>query len=171
MGEDKEWEVATPMDWHYNAHQSEVVTSDGKTKVWIWDLPPAAAHYALEELAMARTKRRELLQGIIVIPNLLTPEWTRRLSKTVDIYFRIPAGSLPGWPNEMHESLTIGLLAEKVWTPGHSSEIAFHFRRPEDWACCHRMVENYFHSSVFVDKYTLQYEYCPAWSLEALLST
>ena len=28
--------------------------------------------------------------------------------------------------------------------------------------CCHRTVENYFHSSVFVDKYTLQYKYCPA---------
>ena len=55
---------------------------------------PAAAHYALEELAMAQTKQRELLQGIIVVPNLLTPEWTRRLSKTVDVYFRIPAGSL-----------------------------------------------------------------------------
>ena len=109
MGDDKEWEFATPMDWHYNAHQSEVVTLDGKTKTWIWDLPPAAAHYALEELAMARTKRRELLQGIVIIPNLLTPEWTRRLSKTVDIYFRIPAGSLPGWPDEMHEALTIGL--------------------------------------------------------------
>ena len=86
-----------------------VSDAEGKSKIWIWDLPPTAAHYALEELAMTRTKRRELLQGIVVIPNLLTLDWTRRLSKTVDIYFRIPAGSLPGWTNEMHESLTIGL--------------------------------------------------------------
>ena len=28
--------------------------------------------------------------------------------------------------------------------------------------CCHRTIENYFHSSVFVDKYTLQYRYLQA---------
>ena len=61
------------------------------TPVLIWDLQPAAARDALGELAMARTKQRELLEEIvIVLPNLFTPEWIRRLSKTCDVFFRIP---------------------------------------------------------------------------------
>ena len=101
--------VATPMDWHYNAQQSDATSNQSKSEVWIWDLPPAAGHYALEELAMGRTKRRDLLTGIVLIPNLMMPEWYRRLSKTVDVHFRLPAGALPEWPSCMHESLTVGI--------------------------------------------------------------
>jgi len=101
--------IATPFDWHFGAHQSTSLHSNSATETWVWDLAPAAAVYALEELAVARTKRHDLLRGVVLAPALLMPEWYRRFSKTADIYFRIPAGAIPEWPAEMHEPLHIGI--------------------------------------------------------------
>lgn len=108
--EEQDLQVATPMDWHYNAHQSDAVTLDAESETWIWDLPPAAALYALEELACARTKRLDLLRGVVLVPGLMTPEWYRRFSKTVDVFFRVPAGTAGVWPSHMHEPLTVGIF-------------------------------------------------------------
>jgi hypothetical protein len=92
--------VATPIDWMHQAHLPGS---------WIWTLPPAAALYALEELALARLKRGESVGAIVLIPSLMKPEWFRRFVRTVDIYFAIPVGC-PCWPADMHESLTVGLV-------------------------------------------------------------
>lgn len=103
------WEKASPMDWHYNAHQATSNLPDSPSETWVWSLPPAAALYAVEELAIARSKRRDLIQGVVLVPALMMPEWYRRFSKVVDVFFRIPAGSIPAWPASMHEPLTVGI--------------------------------------------------------------
>lgn len=111
--------VATPEDWFYNAQQSGVYDYPFPTETWIWSLPPAAALDATEELGNGRLKRHEYLQGIVLVPNLLKPEWFRRFRRVVDFYFTIPAGVLPFWPACMHEPLTVGvylpLLRFQLW--------------------------------------------------------
>jgi hypothetical protein len=92
--------LARPLDWIHNAH---------KPGFWIWALPPAAALYALEELATARLKRMEEVGAIVLVPSLMKPDWFRRFCRTVDFYFTIPAGCAI-WPASMHESLTVGLV-------------------------------------------------------------
>jgi hypothetical protein len=44
-----------------------------------------------------------------LIPTLLSHEWFRRLSRIVDLYFVLPAGSIAEWPDNMYEPLTVGL--------------------------------------------------------------
>jgi hypothetical protein len=92
-------------------------------QTWIWDLPPAAAIHALEELGNARLKRHGVLRGVVLIPQLLQPEWTRRFTRVVDFYFVIQAGAIPEWPDKMHEALTVGiflpLLRCKPWCWRH----------------------------------------------------
>jgi hypothetical protein len=100
--------VTKPEDWFYNAHQAGNYTSQPSTKIWVWDLPPAAALHAIEELGMARLKRHDQICGVLIIPTLLAHEWFRRFTRTVDFYFTVPAGSINEWPKGMHESLTIG---------------------------------------------------------------
>jgi hypothetical protein len=92
--------LAGPMDWMYNAHMPGT---------WIWSLPPAAALYALEELAFARLKRGEHVGAIVLIPSLMKPEWFRRFARIVDLYFSVPVGH-PCWPQSMHESLMVGIV-------------------------------------------------------------
>ena len=104
-----DFKVATPMDWHYNAQQSRGLLLDSQSETWVWDLAPGAALYALEELAMARTKRHDLVRGVVLVPHLLAPEWKRRFCKSVDLYFHIRPGTTSFWPSSMHESLTVGL--------------------------------------------------------------
>ena len=94
-----ELRVAAPVDWPRNAHQSGF---------HLWSLHPAAALYALEELGMARSKRQDTLGAVVVVPLLLSPEWMRRFTRTVDVYFTLPAGA-PCWGDDMHEGLIIGL--------------------------------------------------------------
>jgi hypothetical protein len=91
---------AQPLDWPYNAHQPGAG--------WVWCLPPAAALYALEELAMVRVKCKEHVRAIVCVPLLLGTEWMRRFVRSVDVYFKVPAGC-SFWPASMHEPLLIGL--------------------------------------------------------------
>ena len=106
VGEDIQ--IATPSMWHHEA-QLGGVYDDMHHETWIWDLPPAAALYALEELALGRLKRHDQLSGVVLIPRLLKPEWERRLHRVVDLVFTLKAGDHEAWPKEMHESLTIGI--------------------------------------------------------------
>ena len=39
----------------------------------------------------------------------MQPDWFKRFVKVTDIYFFIPAGSIPEWPDNMHKALKIGL--------------------------------------------------------------
>jgi hypothetical protein len=99
--------IAKPEDWFYAAQQAG--SEDGHREYWVWDLPPAAALYALEELGGARIKRHEILQGVVLVPGLLAHEWRRRLSRITDFHFTIPAGSIPQWPADMFEPLTVAV--------------------------------------------------------------
>jgi hypothetical protein len=76
---------------------------------WIWSLPPAAALYALEELAFARLKCGEDVGAIVLVPSLMKPEWFHRFTCTVDLYFTVPVGD-DLWPSSMHESLMVGFI-------------------------------------------------------------
>lgn len=118
VGDD--FKVAAPDDWFYHAHQGGQVEQERvASETWIWELAPAAAIHALEELGTARLKRHDILRGIVVLPNLLTHEWFRRFVKVVDCFLTIPAGAIDAWPESMHEGLTIGfyfpLLRHEPW--------------------------------------------------------
>jgi hypothetical protein len=99
--------IAKPYDWFHAAQQAG--SKDEHREFWIWDLAPAAALYALEELGTARLKRHGVLQGVVLVPALLQHEWRRRLIRVTDFYFTIPAGSIPEWPIEMFEPLTVAV--------------------------------------------------------------
>jgi hypothetical protein len=103
------YRLTTPHNWFHEAQQWGEYEKNLMPTTWVWDLPPAAALHALEELGNARLKRHNILRGVVLIPHLLSHEWFRRFSRIVDVYFHIPAGSIPEWPIEMHESLTVGL--------------------------------------------------------------
>jgi hypothetical protein len=103
------YKIATPDDWFYTAQQAGETGLDVEPQTWVWTLPPSAAIHALEELGMARLKRHNLLRGIVLVPHLMTHEWFRRFSRIVDVYFHIPAGSIPEWSDVMYESLTVGI--------------------------------------------------------------
>ena len=110
---------ASPLDWFFGAtglgHYSQKASLD----TWIWDLHPATALYALEELGQARLKRHSVLRGVVVVPRLLRTEWGRRFARITDVSFEIPAGSGDLWPRAMHEPLCVGLylplLRFKPW--------------------------------------------------------
>jgi hypothetical protein len=93
-------DICSPEDWFYRGHF-------GGTK--IWSLPPAAAIHALEELGVARLKRHEEVSAVILVPALMRPDWFRRFSRIVDVYFVLPAGVEDCWSSDMHEPLIIGL--------------------------------------------------------------
>ena len=54
-------------------------------------------------------KRHEILWGVFIIPVVMQPDWFKRFVKVIYIYLFIPAGSIPEWPANMHDDLTIGL--------------------------------------------------------------
>jgi hypothetical protein len=115
LGED--FNLTEPKDWFGSAQlwgdYSETV------RPWVWDLPPAAAIEALEELGNGRLKRHSTMMGVVLVPNLMAPEWKRRLCKVTDFHFMLPAGCLPEWPKDMHEGLTVAcylpLLRHDPW--------------------------------------------------------
>jgi len=75
---------------------------------FIWSPPPAAADVALEQLRQARIKRQDSCH-IFICPRLLTCEWIKQLYKAADLVFEVPTG-YEGWPTDMFEPLTIGIL-------------------------------------------------------------
>jgi hypothetical protein len=116
--------ITTPESWFHEAQQAGDYSEQyQKSQTWVWDLPPAAAIHALEELGNGRLKRHGVLRGIVLVPQLLQPEWFRRFTRIVDFFFVIPAGAIPEWPQSMHKSLTIGiflpLLRCKPWSWRH----------------------------------------------------
>jgi hypothetical protein len=92
-------DVCAPVDRPHRGHMPGLK---------VWSLPPGAALYALEELAMTRLKRMEEVSAIILVPMLMSPSWFRRFIRSVDVYFVVKAGA-PCWPAAMHEPLMIGL--------------------------------------------------------------
>lgn len=105
---DSTYRIAQPADWFHGAQHCMEFTSPPQSSTWVWDLPPAAAIHALEELGFGRLKRHNHMRGVVLIPQLLSHEWFCRFTLIVDFYFRIPPGSIPEWPENMHEPLTVG---------------------------------------------------------------
>jgi hypothetical protein len=113
--------VATPSDWFLDAQQCGAQNCEQPvSQTWIWDLAPAAAIHALEELGVARLRRHEILRGVVLVPALLQHEWHRRFIRVVDVYFQIAPGTIDEWPTAMHEPLTVGLffplLRNRPWS-------------------------------------------------------
>jgi hypothetical protein len=103
--------VATPSDWFHDAqHWGSQDCEKPVLQTWIWDLAPAVAIHALEELGIARLKRHDLLRGVVLVPALLQHKWHRRFIRVVDLYFQIVPGAIEEWPSSMHEPLTVGLF-------------------------------------------------------------
>ena len=82
-------EILSPSDWFTRGHDHlpGYIDNQGfyrnrvKAGKFLWDLPPAAADAALEELRKARLKRRNSTH-IILIPKLATTLWLRQLYKS-----------------------------------------------------------------------------------------
>lgn len=106
---DNTFHITEPRDWFHDAHQAGQYHFPLQSETWVWDLPPAGAIHAIEELGVARLKRHDVLRGIVLVPTLLTFEWFRRFTRVVDFYFTIPPGGIAEWPISMHEPLTIGI--------------------------------------------------------------
>ena len=124
-----DFSIAETKSWFHAAQLSGQYISEQPIETWVWDLHPAAALHAIEELGMGRLKRHELLKGVVLIPTLMEHEWFRRFSRVVDFYFTIPPGAIPSWPVDMHESLTVGIYLPL-------------FRcRPWDWKCVPFLVQ------------------------------
>ena len=103
--------LATPNVWVGRAHIAD--------SIFLWDLPPGAAAYALEEIGMIQTKRCDKFCAIVTVPCLLRPTWLRLFCPQVDVYFTVPP-SHPFWPKSMHEPLLVGiclpLLKHEPWS-------------------------------------------------------
>jgi hypothetical protein len=118
-------EFLSPSDWFERGHdiagwvqQSPPGWSSLSPGFWypkleiccyVWEPPPAAAHFAVEELRKARLKRQSSTH-IFVCPRLMAPSWRRQLSKVADVVFEIPAGSISAWDAASHEPLVVGIV-------------------------------------------------------------
>ena len=90
---------ATPVDWFCKAQ---------KPGIHIIAPPPAAAVYALKEVARARHKRPRHVTYVILIPRLLyQEEWRSRFQKEVDVWFTLSNGDY--WPHIAYEPLLVGI--------------------------------------------------------------
>jgi hypothetical protein len=106
-----------PSDWFWSAHLPGV---------HFWPIPPAAALVALEQYMIARLKRGDSVGAVILIPDLMHPDWYHRFLKEMDFVITIPA-KWEEWPAEMHEALLIGfslpLLRCYPWRWGRSPAV------------------------------------------------
>jgi hypothetical protein len=125
FGDGKPLEFLSPNDWFERGHdivgwkrESPPGWSPLSPGLWypkikigcyVWEPPPAAAQFAVEELRKARLKRQASTH-IFVCPRLMTPLWKRQLSKVADVVFEIPAGSIAVWDAASHEPLVVGIV-------------------------------------------------------------
>jgi hypothetical protein len=110
-----------PQDWYFKG-QGLIGGSSNLDGVWqpgsvpddtedcyLWTPPPAAADAAIEQLAFSRHKRPSLLH-LFVCPRLMTHLWRKRLFKTADVLFVLPAGHRNAvWAYDMFEPLLVGI--------------------------------------------------------------
>jgi hypothetical protein len=109
-------EFLSPSGWFTRGHDHKGGTYDARgfwrhtfvPGTFIWSPPPAAADAALEELRKARIKRQESTH-FFLCPRLLTTNWLKQLYKVADLVFHVLPGT-PGWPKDMFEPLTIGIV-------------------------------------------------------------
>ena len=114
---DKHLQTLSPEDWYDAGHGIDggEPNSDG---IWtpiynkrckLWAPAPAAAFYAMEELARSRHVD-PYSPHMFVCPRLMTFNWRKMLIKYADTVFYINPGSRPFWPHNMFEPLVLGLI-------------------------------------------------------------
>jgi hypothetical protein len=101
------WERESPPGWSSLSPGFWYPTL--KSGCYVWEPPPAAAQFAVEELRKARLKRQSSTH-IFVCPRLMAPLWRRQLSKVADVVFEVPAGMLSAWDAASHEPLVVGIV-------------------------------------------------------------
>jgi hypothetical protein len=123
----------TPEQWYEKGH-GLMGGTPGSAGLWfpgeipdhwfLWDLAPATAPTALDEVLLSRLKRTHL-SHVVIVPRLMTQYWRRKLHKLLDVVLEVPAGARPFWPLAMHEPLLIGLtfrfLSVAPWELRHTS--------------------------------------------------
>ena len=109
-------EPLTPEGWFTRAHDLSGGKVDDKgfwrhnikPGTYLWTPPPAAADAALEQLRIARLKRRKS-SHIVAVPRLATSTWLKQLNKAADIVLTIPA-RYSFWTTNMFEPVVIAFL-------------------------------------------------------------
>lgn len=112
-----ELETLEPEDWYGKGHDVRSWTKnargiwypDVRKGTYLWQPPPAAAKFALEEIRRARLKRQDSTH-VFVCPRLMAPLWRRQLHKVADIVFEIPCAAIPEWDATHHEPLVVGIV-------------------------------------------------------------
>ena len=88
-----------PMGWHTTGH---------KPGCHVWAPPPAAALYALKQLARSRQKRPHHVAHVFLCQRLLwQEEWSKRFEKEIDVWFFLHPGIF--WPHHLFEPLVVGI--------------------------------------------------------------
>jgi len=108
----------SPSDWYIQGHG---LTGEGFSdgaggwdpelsphRWFLWDLAPAAAGAAMEELGVSRHKC-PYLNHVFICPRLFTQYWRKRLYRIADVVLELPPGAIPAWPDSMHEPLIVAL--------------------------------------------------------------
>jgi hypothetical protein len=90
----KKVKILSPTEW-CDPHPSK--------GTYVWMPPPAAAATAIEWLGQSIHKRSDSVH-IVLVPRLMTAYWRKRLSKTSDLLFTIPVGTVL-WSKGKHEPL------------------------------------------------------------------
>ena len=112
----KKFKILSPEDWYEAGHDIrgwENVHNGIKhpiveTGSYIWCPPPAAADACIEQLRVARGKRKKSWH-VIVIPRLMTPVWLKGLNKVADLTFEIsPVHDF--WSADLHEKLVVAFI-------------------------------------------------------------
>jgi hypothetical protein len=101
------WERERPPGW--SARSPGLWYPKLESGCYLWEPPPAAARFAVEELRKARLKR-QVSTHIFVCPRLMAPSWRKQLSRVADVMFEIPAGSIEAWEADSHEPLVVGIV-------------------------------------------------------------
>ena len=112
----KELEVLAPRDWFGKGHDVRSWYKNRghwypelRSGTYLWQPPPAAARFAVEEIRKARLKRQDSTH-VFVCPRLMTPYWRRHLHKVADIVFELPCAAIPEWNESHHEPLVVGIV-------------------------------------------------------------
>ena len=79
-----------------------------QTNYFLWMPAPAAAVAALEQLLIARHKRKDTFH-VIAIPRLMNPWWRRLFNKVCDFTVVLSPG-VSFWPDNMYEPLWLGIV-------------------------------------------------------------
>ena len=118
-------QLLSPYDWFIKGHDivgyerncDNLAIPRIKSGTYVWAPPPAVADAAVEQLRIARSKRKDSLH-IFVCPKLMKPYWIGQLHKAADIVFEFKAG-VPFWEKGRHESLILAVcfpfLKHRPW--------------------------------------------------------